>query len=189
MSIPTPLLPLLNYQAGVLATTGRPEEATMQPVIKQPVMSQPIQSPSPKFEITGRHIPEQPWNDHTNYFTALEGDDDETVATSNVSERYFGEDNIGVETGIPMKQDQKPVHILNISIPSCFPNFEKPEQVNEMVAPFFLPNSRWAKCAWNSIVTQQKLQELPNAGTIFNTTRLKQAVEYAILDSGATGHF
>ena len=38
-------------------------------------------------------------------------------------------------------------------------------------------------------MTQQELQELPNAGTIFDTTRLKYAVEYAILDSGATWHF
>ena len=38
-------------------------------------------------------------------------------------------------------------------------------------------------------MTQQELQELLNAGTIFNTTRMKHAVEYAISDSGATGHF
>jgi len=38
-------------------------------------------------------------------------------------------------------------------------------------------------------VQQKDLQELPNAGTIFNTTRLKYAVEYAISDSGATVHF
>ncbi len=61
--------------------------------------------------------------------------------------------------------------------------------MNKMVTPVFLPNSRWAKNAWNSIVTQQELQELPNAGTIINTTRLKHAVEYAISDSGATGYF
>ena len=36
---------------------------------------------------------------------------------------------------------------------------------------------------------QQELQELTNAGTSFNTTRLKYALEYAILDSGATGYF
>ena len=88
----------------------------MQSITKQPVVLQPIQSPSLKFEITGRHIPEQPWNDHANYFAALE-DDDETVVASNVSKRYFGEENIGMETGIPKKQDQKPVHILNMSIP------------------------------------------------------------------------
>jgi len=105
MPIPTPLLPLLNYQAGVLATHGRPEEATMQPVIKRPVVSQPIQSPCPKFEITGRYIPGQPWNDHVNYFAALEDDDDETVAASNVSEGHFGKDDIGMESGIPTKQD------------------------------------------------------------------------------------
>ena len=70
MPIPTPLLPLLNYQACVLATKGHPKAATMQPVPEQPVVSQPIQSPSPKFEITERHIPNQPWNDHANYFAA-----------------------------------------------------------------------------------------------------------------------
>jgi len=68
-------------------------------------------------------------------------DDDETVVASNVSEGCFGEENIGMETAIPKKQDQKPVHILNMSIPSCFPNCEKPEQVNKIVATFFLPNS------------------------------------------------
>ena len=86
MPIPTSLLPLLNYQAGVLATNGCPEAAATQPVSKRPVVSQSIQSPSPKFEISGRHIPEQPWNDHTNYFAALEDDDDETMVASNISE-------------------------------------------------------------------------------------------------------
>ena len=110
MPIPTPLLPLLNYQAGALATNhGRPEEATMQPVIKRPVVSQQIRSPSPKFEITGRHIPKQPWNDHVNYFAALEDDDDETVAASNASKGYFGEDNIGMETVPHTTQHQKTV--------------------------------------------------------------------------------
>ena len=70
MLIPIPPISLLNYQAGVLATIGRPEEATTQPALKRPSVLQPIQSPSPKFEITGRHIPEQPWNDHANYFAA-----------------------------------------------------------------------------------------------------------------------
>jgi hypothetical protein len=36
-------------------------------------------------------------------------------------------------------------------------------------------------------VQQQELQELPNEGTIFNTTRLKHAVEYAISYSVANG--
>ena len=75
----------------------------MQPVLKRPVVSQPIQSPSPKFEITGRHIPDQPWNDHANYFAALEDDDDETVAASNVSKGYLDEVDIGMESGIPTK--------------------------------------------------------------------------------------
>jgi hypothetical protein len=152
-------------------------------------VSQPIQRPSPKFEITQRHIPGQPWNDHANYFAALEDDDDKTVAASNVNEGYLNEANFGMVDVIPTKGNETPSHILHTTIPRCFPNCEKPEQVNEMVTPFFLPNSRWAKNAWQSIVTQQELQELPNAGTIFNTTRLKQAIEYAISDSGATGHF
>ena len=137
MPIPTPLLPLLNYQTGVLATKGCPATATMQPVQERPDVSQPIQSPSPKFEITGRHIANQPWNDHANYFAALEDDNDETVAASNISKGYFGKDDIGRETGIPTKQHNKPVHILNISIPSCFVKYEKPEQGNKMVTPFF----------------------------------------------------
>ena len=33
------------------------------------------------------------------------------------------------------------------------------------------------------------LQELPNAAPILHLTRLKGAVQYAISDSGATGHF
>ena len=90
MSIPTPLLSRLNYQAGVLAAKGRPEAATMQPVPERPIVLQPIQSPSPKFEMTERHIPNQPWNDHANYFVALEDDDDETAAMSNISKGYFG---------------------------------------------------------------------------------------------------
>ena len=150
-------------------------------------MSQPIQSPSPKFEITERHIPNQPaWNDHANYFAALGNYDDETVAASNITEGYFGEDDISMERGIPMKQKEKLGQILNMTTPICFPKSEKPEQANKMVTPISLSNSRWEKCAWSSIVTQQKLQELPNAGTIFKTTQLKHAVEYAISDSGAT---
>ena len=104
MPIPTPLLPLLNYQAGVLATKRRPEAATMQLVLERPFVLQPIQSHSHKFEITERHIPIQPWNDHVNYFATLEDDDNETIATSNVSEGYFGEDHIGMETGPPTTQ-------------------------------------------------------------------------------------
>ena len=160
-----------------------------QPVLKRPIVLQPIQSPSPKFEITGRHIPEQPWSNHANYFAALEDDDDETVAAYNVNEGYLNEANFGMENVIPTKHNETPAHILHTTIPRCDPNCEKREQINKMVKPYFLPNSRWAKNAWQSIVTQQELQELPNAGTIFNTTRLKHAVEYAISDSGATGHF
>jgi hypothetical protein len=152
-------------------------------------VSQPYQSPSPKFEITQRHIPEQPWNAHANYFAALEDDDYETVAASNVNKGYFDEANFGMENGIPAKQDELPPHILHTTTPRCDPNCEKPEQTNKIVTPVFPPNSRWAENAWHSIVTQQELQELPNAGTIFNTTRLQHAVEYAISDSGATGHF
>ena len=55
---PTPPISLLNYQAGVLATIGRQEDATTQPAFNRPSVSQPIQSPSPKFEITGMYIPE-----------------------------------------------------------------------------------------------------------------------------------
>jgi len=67
----------------------------MQPVQERPFLDQPIQSLSPiKFEITGKHIPNQPWNNHANYFTMLEDDDDETVAASNISKGYYVEDNI-----------------------------------------------------------------------------------------------
>ena len=100
-------------------------------------MSQPIQSPSPKFGITERYIPEQPWNDHANYFAALEDDDDETVAASNRSEGYLDEVNIGMECGISTKHDETPAHILHTTTPRCDPNCEKPEEVNEMVTPFF----------------------------------------------------
>ena len=116
----------------------------MQPVPERPIVSQPIQSPSPKFKITERHIPNKPWNDHANYFAALEDDDDETVAASNVSKGYFGKDDICMKTGPP-------------TTAVCFTENEKPEQVNNMVTPVFLPNTQWAKCAWNSIVTQQEL--------------------------------
>ena len=97
MLISTPLISHLNYQAGVLATIGRQDDATTQPAFKRPSVSQPIQRPSPKFEITQKHIPEQPWSDHANYFAALEDDDDETVAASNVNEGYLNEANFGME--------------------------------------------------------------------------------------------
>ena len=48
------------------------------------------------FEITGKHIPNQPLNNHVNYFTVLEDDDDETMSTSNISEGYYDEDDIGM---------------------------------------------------------------------------------------------
>ena len=38
-------------------------------------------------------------------------------------------------------------------------------------------------------VDAHNLQELPNAAPILNPTRLQGAVQYAISDSGATGHF
>jgi len=69
----------------------------MQAVPERSFLDQPIQSLSPiKFEITGKHIPNQPWNDHANYFAVLEDDDDVTVAASNISEGYYDEDNIGM---------------------------------------------------------------------------------------------
>ena len=96
----------------------------------------------PKIEITERHIPNQPWNDHTNYFAVLEDDDDNTVAASNMSEGYFDEDNhIGMENVPPTTQHQKPVQMLNMTTPMRFPKSEKPEQVNKMGTPFFLQNS------------------------------------------------
>ena len=45
------------------------------------------------------------------------------------------------------------------------------------------------KKSWQSIVQAHKLQELPTAALIFHPTRLQEAVQYAISDSGATGHF
>jgi hypothetical protein len=74
---------------------------------------------SPKFEITERHIPEQSWNDHANYFAAFEDDDDETVAASNISEGYLDEANIGMESGIPTKHDETPAHILRTTTSRC----------------------------------------------------------------------
>ena len=100
---------------------------------------------SPKFEITGRHIPEQPLNDHTNYFAALEDDDDETMATSNVSQGYFGEDNIGMDSGILTKHDETPAHILHTTTPICDLNCEKPEQINKMVTPIFFRTANGQK--------------------------------------------
>ena len=117
MPIPTPLLPLLNYQAGVLATIGRQEDAMTQPAFNRPGVSQPIQRPSPKFEITQRHIPEQPWSDHANYFVALEDDDDETVAASNVNKGYLNEANFGMEDVIPTKASETPSNPLHTTIP------------------------------------------------------------------------
>ena len=102
------------------------------------------------------------------------------MAASNVHEGYLNEANFGMEDVIPTKASETPADPLHTTIHRCDPNGENREQINKMVTPVFLPNSRWAKNAWQSIVTQQELQELPNAGTIFNTTRLKQAVEYAI---------
>jgi len=101
----------------------------------------------------------------------LEDDDDETVVTSNINEGYNDGDDFGMQD-MPLTT-----------------HHEKPVQMTKMVTPVIPPNSRWAKSAWNSIIQQQDLQDLPNVGTIFNTTRMKNAVEYAISDSGAKGHF
>ena len=148
MLIPTPPISLLNYQAGVLATIGRQDDETTQPAFNQPGVSQPIQRPSPIFEIAQRHIPEQPWSDHANYFAALEDDDDETVAASNVNEGYLNEANFGMEDVIPTKASETPADPLHTTIHRCDPNGENREQINKMVTPVFLPNSRWAKNAW-----------------------------------------
>ena len=43
--------------------------------------------------------------------------------------------------------------------------------------------------AGNAIIEQHKLKNLQQAELIFDTAKVTQAVEYAISDSGATGHF
>ena len=84
------------------------------------------------------HIPNQPWNDHANYFAALEDDNDKTVATSNVSVGYFDEAGIGMGDVPTTTQHHKPIQILNMTTPICFQKSEKPEQVNKMATPLYL---------------------------------------------------
>ena len=43
--------------------------------------------------------------------------------------------------------------------------------------------------AWNTIVQDNNLQQLPTAATIFDRPKVCRAVEDAISDSGATSHF
>jgi hypothetical protein len=43
--------------------------------------------------------------------------------------------------------------------------------------------------AWNAIVKEKKLKDLPNANTTFNNNLLTRLVEFVISDSGATAHF
>ena len=43
--------------------------------------------------------------------------------------------------------------------------------------------------AWARLIQNEVLHELPMAETIFNTKVMKDWVEYAVSDSGATGHF
>ena len=43
--------------------------------------------------------------------------------------------------------------------------------------------------AWANIVQANRLTDLPNASTIFNTRKLTNMVKFAISDSGASAHF
>jgi hypothetical protein len=52
--------------------------------------------------------------------------------------------------------------------------------------PFSMPTRH---AAWNAIIHNRHLQLSPQANMMFDTRRLTRAVEYAISDSGATGHF
>ena len=43
--------------------------------------------------------------------------------------------------------------------------------------------------AWRKTIFENNLNDLPNADTCFNTGRIKIAVDMAVADAGATGHF
>ena len=43
--------------------------------------------------------------------------------------------------------------------------------------------------AWNMIIRNENLGDLPNASTAFNNKKITRLVEFAISDSGATAHF
>ena len=43
--------------------------------------------------------------------------------------------------------------------------------------------------AWAKIIELERLKETENAETIFNTSSIRIAVDQAIADAGATGHF
>ena len=43
--------------------------------------------------------------------------------------------------------------------------------------------------AWQQILQANNIHNHPNAEQMLNTTKIQQAVEWAILDLGATGHF
>ena len=52
-----------------------------------------------------------------------------------------------------------------------------------------IPAATNLKQAWQHILQANNLYSHPNAAQMLNTTSIRRAVEWAISDSGATGHF
>ena len=111
----------------------------------------------------------------TNPFSILyDDDDDETVVMSNLSslKNSKASDDATATTANSTDDelsDDESTH--NVPIIPC--NIALPTKQQ----------------AWSTLVQQQDLQTLPNAGTIFDPKRLQRTVQYALSDSGATAHF
>jgi hypothetical protein len=91
----------------------------------------------------------------------VEEDDDVTVVTSNVSHTSCKDAN----------QDQE--H----------------EQPSQMFGPAHKRYTVSRKDAWQRMVEMKSLRDIDQAHLAFNTHKVVRAVEMAISDSGATGHF
>ena len=110
----------------------------------------------------------------TNPFSILYDDDDETVVMSNLSilkDSKASDDTTATTANSTDDELSDDESIHNVPIIPC--NIALPTKQQ----------------AWSTIVHQQHLQALPNAGTIFDPKRLQRTVEYALSDSGATAHF
>ena len=125
-----------------------------------------------------------PNNNRTNFYESLNQsiefeEEEETVVASNVS-----------TASAPSPQNQDQAQRLDRNITG--PTKRDPPIASISIAP---TNERH-QCkistraqAWKEIISKQKLQQVNNATMVFDTKRVTRAVELAISDSGATGHF
>jgi len=111
---------------------------------------------------------------NNNYYTSLEEEDDITVVASNKSKDFGTRENTAQQAN---PSDVKPKD----------ENTSRGTMSNgqQTGAPIFPTRQK----AWAKKVELEGLKDVMNAETMFNTSSIKIAVDQAIADAGAKGHF